>query len=177
MSSASPQAAPLTLNCTAVIQLHCPRVHFSLAKCCYELMMRWTANTRWCAAQEVLHCVVLGCTLNCTAQRHVVMRPRHRHKQYSCWGVKCPNTPSLHKYKNMKYFFIQVGAGGYPEDILQVILNCVSSLSLDRRVYVMRVYDYWGSVSMCSLSLYNRSPSSSFTAFLCVRLLSVRVSR
>ena len=31
-------------------------------------------------------------------------------------------------------------------------------VSLDRRVYVMWVYDYWGSVSMCPLSLFITAP-------------------
>ena len=111
-----PQAAPLTLNCTA----HSFTALGFISVLCKVLL--WAHNAldckyevRYCTGSTVC-CFELHTELNCTAQRHVVMRPRH--KQYSCWGVKCPNTPSLHKYKNMEDFFMQVAAGGYLEYIL-----------------------------------------------------------
>ena len=65
-----------------------------------------------------MHCVLFS-DAQLSEQRRVVMRPCH--KQYSRWGVKCPNTPSLHKYKNMEDFFLHVAAGGgIPENILLV---------------------------------------------------------
>ena len=70
------------------------------------------------------------------------------------WGVKYPNTTSLYKYDGYTdQVFTQV------ENRRNILLCVPTSFSqVINRIELMWVYDYWGSVSTCSLFITSLCP-------------------